>query len=332
MTCLPTTLLLGMPKSGTTWLHNCLLEKASVRPCCHIKEPATFLRKPVPKFPTNWPQNCTETTILDFTTNYMSFSNIVIPNILSTYRNYKKRIHFIFVTREPVSRSFSHYCMFIPSAISMKQICMSKKYHTSWEGVCMRYSVYFKGENTTIQEWKNILYERYPKINRNCKPGGWGRIRTNRNFEDELFAQYNYLYNRPYCNIDPHRAVHMTIHQLKEYHSKCLSKLTTNELFIESVPVFQMAYYHKSFPNARWTFVNYEDLFKNDTLHKIFGEIGLKQKSTCNKKKINGFSSITPIHTKRVYKLFKNWSNALHLLKMHIKENEKSLTRKQESL
>lgn len=257
MPCLPTTLLLGMPKSGTTWLHDCL-KKAVVPPCCFIKEPATFLRKPL-KFPTNWPQNCSEPVVLDFTTNYMSFAHIVVPNILSVYKDYEKQIHFIFVTRDQVSRALSHYCMFIPSRFSMKQICMSKKY--AWEGACTRARslVHFKGENTSNKEWTDILYEVYPKINRNCKPGGWGRIRTNRNFEDEVFAQHRDLYGRPYCNKDPHDAIHMTIPELQKYHRKCLSRLTTTQLFVESVPVFQLAYFHKSFPNAHWTFVDHRD-------------------------------------------------------------------------
>ena len=115
----------------------------------------------------------------------------------------------------------------------------------------------------------------------------------------------------------------MTIQELQKYHAKCLSRLTTKELFIESVPVFQLAYFHKAFPKARWTFVNYKNLFEKNTINQIFSEIGLMQKFSCKEnKKVNGFSVKNHTHSIKVYKLFHKWTNALHLLKRYIDQDK----------
>ena len=311
MPCLPSTILLGMPKSGTTWLHNCLYYHAVPQPCCKIKEPATFLRRPM-KFPAKWPASCEESVVLDFTTNYLSFAHHTIPNLKHFYKN-GKLLHFILSIREPVARAFSHYCMFIPSITSLKQVCLQQE--KAWEGVCtkVRYSNMFHAVNTTNEEWSNLLHTMFPNISTRCGNRGWGRLRSGLNFKDEVFRQYNRRFRSQKCNLSPYFALNMTTSQLVQYHTKCLKQMSTNDIFMESVPVFQLALFDKMFPDAKWTIFNYEDLRNDTTLQTIFNDTQLKRKSACAKGKMNSFV-VKRIHDEKVKMLFQPWTHVLSLL------------------
>ena len=123
----PTVVLLGTPKAGTSTLHACLTALDSI--CCKWnKEPAFFLAK-------QWHANGSNTTfeglstpnswpptgashhqhVLDFTPSYLSRAWQSIRPLQQTYGD-GRGLHLLVLLREPISRAFSEYCMFAPSA------------------------------------------------------------------------------------------------------------------------------------------------------------------------------------------------------------------------
>ena len=139
---LPDTILLGLPKAGTSKLHECLTSDvfADSKPCCASKEMNLFLAprprsakqraealRTIARGTPAWPR-VTEPSrrLLDFTPAYLVSAKLVLPELQAAYRAKQpagslptssssasasaQPLHFVVVLRSPAERTRSHFC------------------------------------------------------------------------------------------------------------------------------------------------------------------------------------------------------------------------------
>ena len=124
---LPTIILIGLVKAGTTALHKCLTSEAfrglAPRPCCAEPKELRFFQRTsaqretaLRELPRSWPVTPSAARrfhpVLDFTPAYISDPVRVIAGIRATYPAARTLngtgLHFVLVLRDPTTRALSH--------------------------------------------------------------------------------------------------------------------------------------------------------------------------------------------------------------------------------
>eukprot|EP00966_Prymnesium_polylepis_P201941 4678625-Prymnesium_polylepis.1 len=141
---LPTTVLIGLAKAGTTELHSCLTSTAFVAlpaVCCRRdKELRIFsfrdggpprqhlldIKGVVPEYERLTREHGNRTLLLDFTPLYITtvlYSQSAADMMAASYRTAAAigRIHLVLLVRDPVQRALTHYCMFAAGADQIRQ-------------------------------------------------------------------------------------------------------------------------------------------------------------------------------------------------------------------
>ncbi|EOD31002.1 hypothetical protein EMIHUDRAFT_203064 [Emiliania huxleyi CCMP1516] len=128
---IPDTVLLGLPKAGTTSLHACLTDPRRFvdNVCCRgerNKEPRIFFPLLDDFSVRSWPrQRGDYDRVLDFTPNYLAWAFQTLPIVHSVYGGGGRPLHLVLVLRDPVDRAFSEYCMFARDSSSARRAGLS---------------------------------------------------------------------------------------------------------------------------------------------------------------------------------------------------------------
>ena len=131
----PQLILIGVPKAGTSALHECLTSGTftAPAPCCSgFKEPFFFLDSRMlaslqsatsGNATSWWPRipysKSAERLLLDFTPNYLHRATVVASNLRRVYGTQPPR--FAILLRNPVARALSNYCFWAPSPSSLAE-------------------------------------------------------------------------------------------------------------------------------------------------------------------------------------------------------------------
>lgn len=120
---IPDTVLLGLPKAGTTSLHACLTDPRRFvdNVCCRgerNKEPRIFFPLLDDFSVRSWPQQRGDyDRVLDFTPNYLAWAFQTLPIVHSVYGGGGRPLHLVLVLRDPVDRAFSE-CVSISRSLA----------------------------------------------------------------------------------------------------------------------------------------------------------------------------------------------------------------------
>ena len=258
-------ILLGSPKTGTSKLFECVYNELT-SPCCNrIKEPFFFLFNKNKAFKKRLRDTSPSRPALDFTPNYLSHAHesvlrmkdLNIPNTNATT--------FVIIYRDPIARAFSHYCMMSPSPAYLKQ--QIPRRCTDGHSLCRAFREHVPIGVRYRDDWVRLVtcnatllaqtFDRmYPWIDQGCRnSNGFGWYNRRSNFSMSLRADF--LEFRKKCSFSLAHAKTSTEWSRLE----CTASLGFNNLFAESVPLFQLRYFQHAFPNVKWIVLNYETLF-----------------------------------------------------------------------
>ena len=225
----PQVILLGLTKAGTTTLHSCLVSGAFTNPT-----PYSSTGKELRFFQTHlhamrvgnrWPGyfRSPSKLLLDFTPNYLLFGASVVDRLLDEYGT------------DPVHMPHFVIGLRDPIERALSHFCMFSSGRVA-----------------------------------PCSGKGKGWDRSNQTFEMHVTSSVRaWTRGRSemgdhQCTRPPADALVMSMGQLRFHLRACIgSAHSTTNYALSSVPVYQLALYLRTFPNATWTFYQFETLYNS---------------------------------------------------------------------
>jgi hypothetical protein len=144
--------------------------------------------------------------------------------------------------------------------------------------------------NATLVE--QTFHHMYPWIDQGChKSKGFGWYDRRSNFSTSLRADFLEFQKKCSFSVEDART------STEWSRLKCTASLGFNNLFAESVPLFQLRYFQHAFPNVKWVVLNYDTLFTPAGMHSALQTLGIAHTSKrCNVRgRKNSFVSKRPV-------------------------------------